>query len=91
MLPGDIVLMYVKALGKKLKFKEGHVIRKGAPGFQCKDCKYYFYSGDCLLIEGKSQPKPVSLVSAYWLPNSLTLPDLQFVEPYKIKRTTNKI
>jgi len=57
MLPGDIVWMYVKETGRKLKFKEGHVIRKGASGFQCKDCKYYLYSGDCLLIEGKFKPK----------------------------------
>lgn len=58
MLPGDIVWMYVKgAKGKKLKYKEGHVIREGARGFQCKDCKYYLYSGNCLLIEGKFKPK----------------------------------
>ena len=57
MLPGDIVWMYVKKKGKKLKFKEGHVINEGAPSFQCKDCKYYLYSGNCLLIEGKFKPK----------------------------------
>jgi hypothetical protein len=57
MLPGDIVWMYVKETSKKLKYKEGHVIKEGAPGFQCKDCKYYLYSGNCLLIEGKFKPK----------------------------------
>lgn len=57
MLPGDIVWMYVKKSAKKLKYKEGHVIKKGAPGFQCKDCKYYLYSGNCLLIEGRFKPK----------------------------------
>jgi hypothetical protein len=57
MLPGDIVWMYVKTTGKKLKYKEGHVIREGAPGFQCKDCKYYLYSGNCLTIEGRFKPK----------------------------------
>lgn len=57
MLPGDIVWMYIKKTGKKLKYKEGHVIGEGAPGFRCKDCKYYLYSGGCLLIEGKFKPK----------------------------------
>ncbi|AFU57787.1 hypothetical protein Ngar_c08450 [Candidatus Nitrososphaera gargensis Ga9.2] len=57
MLPGDIVWIYVKQTGKKLKYKEGHVIHEGAPGYQCKDCKYYLYSGDCLLITGKFKPK----------------------------------
>jgi hypothetical protein len=57
MLPGDIVWMYVKGSGKKLKYNEGHVIAKGAPGFQCKDCKYYLYSQNCLLVEGKFKPK----------------------------------
>jgi len=57
MLPGDIVWMYVKGAGKKLKYKEGHVISEGARGFQCKNCKYYLYSGNCLLIEGKFKPK----------------------------------
>jgi hypothetical protein len=57
MLPGDIVWAYIKGSGKKLKYNEGHVIRIGAPGFQCKDCKYYLYSRNCLLIEGKFKPK----------------------------------
>ena len=57
MLPGDIVWMYVKDTGKKLKYNEGHVIKIGAPGFRCKDCKYYLYSGNCLLIQGKFRPK----------------------------------
>jgi hypothetical protein len=57
MLPGDIVWMYVKEAGKKLKYKEGYVINEGSPGFQCKDCKYYLYSENCLLIEGKFRPK----------------------------------
>jgi hypothetical protein len=57
MLPGDIVWMYVKEIGKKLKYKEGHVIKEGARGFQCKNCKYYLYSRNCLLIEGRFKPK----------------------------------
>ena len=56
MLPGDIVWMYVKESGKKLKYEEGYVIEEGAPGFQCKDCKYYIYSGHCLFIEGNFKP-----------------------------------
>jgi hypothetical protein len=57
MLPGDIVWEHVKSAGKKLAYGEGHVINKGAPGFQCKDCKYYLYSRACLIIEGKFAPK----------------------------------
>lgn len=57
MLPGDIVWEYVKNARKKLKYIEGHVIRKGAPGFQCKDCKYYLFSRNCLLIEGQFMPQ----------------------------------
>ena len=57
MLPGDIVWMYVKESGKKLKYEEGYVIEEGAPGFQCKNCKYYLYSGSCLFIEGKFKPE----------------------------------
>ena len=57
MLPGDLLWLYVKETGKKLKYKEGHVIDEGAVGFRCKDCKYYLYSRDCLLIEGKFKPK----------------------------------
>ena len=36
---------------------EGHVIDEGAGGFQCKDCKYFLYSGNCLLIEGNFTPE----------------------------------
>jgi hypothetical protein len=57
MLPGDIVWMHVKQTGKKLKYEEGYVIEEGAPGFQCKDCKYYMYSGTCLFLEGKFKPE----------------------------------
>ena len=57
MLPGDIVWIYVKQTGKKLKYEEGHVIEEGATGFQCKNCKYYLYSGDCLLIQGRFKPR----------------------------------
>jgi hypothetical protein len=57
MLPGDIVWTYVKRSGKKLKYKEGYVIEEGASGFQCRDCKYYLYSGNCLFIEGKFKPE----------------------------------
>lgn len=57
MLPGDIVWTYVKRTGKKLKYEEGYVIEEGASGFQCRDCKYYLYSGNCLFIEGKFKPE----------------------------------
>ena len=56
MLPGDIVWIHVKSASRKLAFSEGHVISRGAQGFQCKDCKYYLYSGACLLIRGKFSP-----------------------------------
>lgn len=52
MLPGDIVWEFVKKTGKKLTYEEGHVIDKGAETFQCRDCKYYMYYGNCLLIKG---------------------------------------
>jgi hypothetical protein len=54
MLPGDIVWDFIKKTGKKLEYEEGHVIDKGAEGFQCKDCKYYMYSNRCLLIKGNN-------------------------------------
>jgi hypothetical protein len=57
MLPGDIVWEFVKKTGRKLKYEEGHVIEKGAEGFQCKDCKYYMYSHSCLLIKGSFEPE----------------------------------
>ena len=52
MLPGDIVWDFIKKTGRKLEYEEGHVIGKGAEGFQCKDCKYYMYYDRCLLIKG---------------------------------------
>jgi hypothetical protein len=54
MPPGDIVWDFIKKTGKKLKYEDGYVIPKGAAGFQCKDCKYYMYSGSCLLIKGNN-------------------------------------
>lgn len=30
MLPSDIIWMYVKGAGRKLKYKEGYVIKEGA-------------------------------------------------------------
>jgi mannose-6-phosphate isomerase-like protein (cupin superfamily) len=57
MLPGDIIWMFVKKTGWKLRYEEGYVIEKGAEGFQCKDCKYYMYAGKCLLIKGKFRPE----------------------------------
>jgi hypothetical protein len=57
MLPGDVVWKHVKKTERKLRYDEGHVIRLGAPGFRCKDCKYYLYSRDCLIVEGKFKPK----------------------------------
>ena len=52
MLPGDIVWDFIKKTGRKLEYEEGHVIGKGAEGFQCKDCKYYMHASRCLLIKG---------------------------------------
>jgi len=52
MLPGDIVWDFIKKTGRKLEYEEGHVIGKGAEGYQCKDCKYYMYSDRCLLVKG---------------------------------------
>jgi hypothetical protein len=57
MLPGDIVWQFIKKTGRKLNYEEGYVIEKGAEGFQCKDCKYFMYSGNCLLIKGKFRPE----------------------------------
>ena len=57
MLPGDIVWDFIKKTGKKLDYEDGHVLTKGAEGFQCKDCKYYMFSGRCLLIKGKFTPE----------------------------------
>ena len=57
MLPGDIVWNFIKKTGRKLKYEEGYVIENGADGFQCKDCKFYLYSGNCLLIKGKFRPE----------------------------------
>jgi hypothetical protein len=42
---------------KKMRYEEGYVIPKAAEGFQCKDCKYYTYSGSCLLIGGNFTPE----------------------------------
>jgi hypothetical protein len=56
MLPGDIVWDFIKKTGKKQRYEEGYVIPKGAEGFQCKDCKYYMYSGSCHLIEANFTP-----------------------------------
>lgn len=57
MLPGDIVWEFVKQAGQKLRYSRGHVIEKGAKGFQCRDCKYYLYSGRCLIIKGRFRPE----------------------------------
>jgi hypothetical protein len=57
MLPGDIVWESVKKAQMKLGYEEGYVINHGAEGFQCKDCKYYLYSHNCLLIKGIFDPE----------------------------------
>jgi hypothetical protein len=57
MLPGDIVWDFIKKKGRKLSYEEGHVIPKGAEGYQCRDCKYYMYSGSCLLVKGNFTPE----------------------------------
>jgi hypothetical protein len=57
MLPGDIAWDFIKKTRRKLKYEEGYVIETGADGFQCKDCKFYMYYGNCLLIKGKFRPE----------------------------------
>jgi hypothetical protein len=57
MLPGDIVWHFIKKTGNKLDYEEGYVINEGAKGFQCRDCKFYLYSGGCLLIKGVFRPE----------------------------------
>ena len=57
MLPGDIVWDFIKKTGRKLNRDEGYVIDEGADGFQCRDCKYYMYSHNCLLIRGTFAPQ----------------------------------
>jgi hypothetical protein len=57
MLPGDIVWDFIRKGGKKLDFQSGHVINEAAVGFKCKDCKYYLYSHNCLLIQGTLEPE----------------------------------
>jgi len=57
MLPGDLVWHFVKKAGSKLGYDEGYVIKEGAQGFQCKDCKFYLYSGGCLIIKGTFRPE----------------------------------
>jgi glucan-binding YG repeat protein len=60
MLPGDIVWDFIKKTGRKLEYEDGHVIGRGAEGFQCKDCKYYMYANRCLLIKGTSFMREMS-------------------------------
>ena len=57
MLPGDIVWHFIKKTGDKLEYEEGYVIKEGAEGFQCRDSKFYLYSGGCLLIKGAFAPE----------------------------------
>jgi hypothetical protein len=57
MLPGDIVWDFIKKTGRKLDYNEGYVIDEGAKEYQCKDCKYYMYYGNCLLIKGDFTPE----------------------------------
>jgi hypothetical protein len=57
MLPGDIVWDFIKNTGRKLDYNEGYVIDEGAKEYQCKDCKYYMYYGNCLLIKGDFTPE----------------------------------
>lgn len=57
MLPGDIVWHHVKKTGCKLDWNEGYVIKEGEQGFQCGDCKFYLYSGRCLIVNGSFRPE----------------------------------
>ena|SRR5918911_2115293 len=71
MLPGDIVWDFLKKTGSKLEYNEGHVISKGAEGYQCKDCKYYMYSDRCLLIKGSSFKPEMSCAFVVKLGNGI--------------------
>jgi hypothetical protein len=57
MLPGDIVLNFVKKTGKKLDYSMGYVINEAMGGFKCKDCKYYMFSHHFLLLKGTLEPE----------------------------------
>ena len=57
MLPGDILWHYVNQKGEKLDNKIGRVINEATEGFQCKDCKYYLTSHECLLLKGRLEPE----------------------------------
>ena len=57
MLPGDILWHYVNQKGEKLDNKIGRVINEATEGFQCKDCKYYMRSHECLLLKGRLEPE----------------------------------
>jgi hypothetical protein len=50
-------MFHLERRGRKLDYDEGYVIDEGADGFQYKDCKYYMYSRNCLLIKGTFTPK----------------------------------
>jgi hypothetical protein len=56
-LPGDIVWEFIKKKAGKLTYEEGHAIDKGAESFQCKDCKFYMYNGNCLLVNANFTPE----------------------------------
>jgi hypothetical protein len=71
MLPGDIVWDFIKKTGRKLDYEEGHVIGKGAQGFQCKDCKYYMYSNRCLLINGTAYMPEMSCAFVVKIDNGI--------------------
>jgi hypothetical protein len=57
MLPGDILWHYVNQSGEKLDYEKGRVINEATEGFQCKDCKYYMNSHECLLLKGTLEPE----------------------------------
>lgn len=78
MLPGDIVWDFIKKTGNKLEYEDGHIINKGAEGYQCKDCKYYMYSDRCLLIKGISFKPEMSCAFVVKIGNGT---DVQSMEP----------
>ena len=57
MLPGDILWHYVNQRGEKLDHEKGRVINEATEGFQCKDCKYYLNTHECLLLKGRLEPE----------------------------------
>ena len=72
MLPGDILWHYVNQSGEKLDHEKGRVINEATEGFQCKDCKYYLNTHECLLLKGRLEPE-MSCAFIVKIGNGITL------------------